>query len=410
MQVINEITRRSIDRNRASRVVVDHIPGSVIFGYCNKNEEVINFYAAVKGRGLIPLKGSKRLLKNILIYSNYRGIYISKVDLEDADLLREIYCKGKGGFPYSFERRYEAIESFNIFEGKQKVINKSVVYNLSKYLKYSFGLEFETSQGYIPEELCFRDGLIPLRDGSIGGLEYSTVVLEGNPGIQLLHQQLETLKKYTYFNKECSLHIHFGGFPLDPEKLYRLYYICRSLESELATMLPYYTFNSAEYKESGKDYCKRLPSFRSFESMYESLVGRKFFGSLTQPHPNDIERKRKWQIPTRYYWVNFVNALCYNVNKTIEFRFLRPTYNFNKVVLWIYILNAIMYYAETCDNLRSINLEGILNFVYPDEVSKKVKSGITRLKILNENQNNNGDLIGHDIEIENELFPDNLNY
>lgn len=299
MQVINEITRRFINVNRTSRVVVDHIPGCIVFGYCSLNEEIITILFYIPGLGFTIHKGSKRLLKDIIIYSNFRGVYISKVDLTESNILREMYTRGIGDFPYSFNRKYEAIENFNIFKGKQKIIDTSVMYDLSKYLKYSFGLEFETSQGYVPEELCFRDGLIPLRDGSISGLEYSTVVLKGNKGIQLLHQQLETLKKHTYFNKECSLHIHFGEYMLDPEKLYSLYYVCLSLEGELSRMLPQYTFESSSYKKNGKDYCKRLPSFMSFEHMYESLVGRKFFGELTQPHPCDVERKRKWQINTR---------------------------------------------------------------------------------------------------------------
>lgn len=411
MQVINEISRRPISVSRTTRVVVQHVPGSIVFGYCPPNEDFITFYAHIPGKGLVPFKGVRRLLKNTLIYSNYRGVYISKVDLTEEALLTELYMKGRGDFPYSFQKKYEAIESFRIFNGRQFILDKSITHELSKYLKYTFGLEFETSQGYVPEELCFRDGLIPLRDGSIGGLEYSTVVLEGNCGIQLLKQQLETLKKYTFFNKECSLHVHLGGFTLSPDKVFRLYYICRGLESELSNMLPYYTFNSAEYKESGKDYCKILEQYRSFDQMYERLVGRRFFGDFTQPHPNDIERRRKWQIPTRYYWVNFINALCYDVNKTIEFRFLRPTYNFNKIVLWLYILNAILHFAETSEEpLRCFSLNEILDFTYPEEVSSKIKLGIARLKILTEIQRNNGDLIGHDLEVENELFPDNIIY
>ncbi len=408
MQVINEITKKPIDIKDAAKVVVDHVPGSIIFGYCNLKEEFVQFVAYSPVTGFQSYLGCKKRLKHLLIYSNYRGIYISKVDLTDPMLLKEIYSKGKGGFPYTFERKYEAIESFKIFNGKQRIVNKPVIYNLSEYLKYTFGLEFETSQGYIPEELCFRDGLIPLRDGSISGLEYSTVVLNGNDGIRLLRQQLGTLKKYTDFNKECSLHIHFGGYTLSPDKLFRLYTVCKNLEYELSTIVPEYTFRSHVYKESGKDYCKPLPRFESFGHMYKLLVGRTFFGDLTQAHPNDIERKRKWQVNGRYFWVNFINALCYNVNKTIEFRFLRPTYNFNKIILWIYILNAIMVFAENSNKI--LDLKDIIDFAYPKNISSKIKNGITKLQILKENQTANGDLIGRDLEIEHKLFPDKINF
>ena len=124
----------------------------------------------------------------------------------------------------------------------------SMEYTLSKYLKYTFGLEFETSMGYIPEDICFRDGLIPLRDGSISGLEYSTVVLNGNDGLSLLKQELESLKEYTAFNKECSLHIHLGGFPLDPNAIIRAQTLCRLLEKDISQLVPSLTFRSSEYE------------------------------------------------------------------------------------------------------------------------------------------------------------------
>lgn len=409
MQVVNEITKKPIDRECAIKIVINHVPGSIIFGYCISGEELIRFIAYTPRDGFNVYVGLKKRLKHLLIYSNYRGIYISKVDLPDSSLLKELYCKGSGGFPYTFERKYEAVENFNIFDGKQRIVSKPIVYNLSKYLKYTFGLEFETSQGYIPEEICFRDGLIPLRDGSITGLEYSTVVLNGNDGIRLLKQQLGTLKKYTNFNKECSLHIHLGGYPLNSDKLFSLYLVCKNLECELTLLIPDYTFFSHKYKKNGKDYCKPLPNFISFQHMYKTLVGKPFFGSLTQAHPNDIERNRKWQVDGRYFWVNFINSLCYNVNKTIEFRFLRPTYNFNKIVLWIYILNAIMYFSEN-SNKANPSLNDIIDFTYPEDISSKIKDGIIRLKILKENQTSNGDLIGRDLEIEHELFPDKSNF
>ena len=344
------------------------------------------------------------MLKDVLVYSPYRAGYISTVDLPKDLLIRELHMKGKGGFPYSFDRRYEAIESFNIFRGKQRII-KQEEFKISDFLKYSFGLEFETSMGYLPEDICFRDGLIPLRDGSISGLEYSTIVMKKNTGLALLKQQLDTLRKYTAFNKECSLHIHFGNFPLEPDYIYRVYRLCKYFEPAISRLVPPKTFNSAEYKANEKDYCKKLPSFRSFNELYTSLVGRTFFGDLSQPHPNDIRREAKWRIPTRYYWVNFINTICYNVNKTIEFRLLRPTYNFNKILTWIAIFNAILLHAELVkDNSVPNSIKELLYKVYPGDIADYVYEGVCKLEVLKINQVENGDLIGNDIEFENEIF------
>lgn len=409
MQTVDEITGRIVDLRKTTRIVIDFVEDQIIFGYTAVFDKVITFYINAP-HGYERFYGLSSL-KDRLFYSNLQGIYILKESLTEEDMLRETYTMAQGIFPYHFDKRYEAIESFNIFKDKQIVLEEKA-WKLGDHLKYSFGLEFETSQGVIPEDLCFRDGLIPLRDGSIAGLEYSTVVLSGNKGISLLKQQVESLEKFTGFNKECSLHMHFGGFPLDPRKIYNLYVVCKNLESELQLLVPEYTFRTANYKENGKDYCMQLPTFRSFEDLYGKLVGRNFYGDLTQPHPADIKREAKWRINTRYYWLNLINLICYDVNKTVEFRFLRPTYNFNKILLWIYIFNAILIFSEDymINPIRKATLKEIIEYVYPPELAKAVLLGIVRLTILRENQAKNKDSIGRDIYFENILFEGDLNY
>ena len=144
--------------------------------------------------------------------------------------------------------------------------------------------------------------------------------------------------------------------------------------------------------------------------MYEHLVGRKFFNDFTQPHPNDIRRGAKWKIPERYAWLNLINALCYKVNKTIEFRFLRPTYNFQKIILWIYILNAILTYVVSHSKIivSNVNLFSIIRDVYPQEIADRVILGLERLRILKNNQETSGDYIGQNIYMEEALFSKNL--
>lgn len=412
MQVFDEIAKARREISSCKTVVVNHLPNCIVYGYVGREIPTETILVYRKGRGYTQLQGCFSMLKDILFFSNKRGIYISKVDLPEYIYLDEVYSKGQGEFPYNFERRYEAIENFKLFEGKQVVMNPEKSYPISEFLEYTFGLEFETSQGFIPQRLCFRDGLIPLRDGSISGVEYSTVVLEGNSGIALLEQQLDTLRRYTNFNKECSLHIHFGGYPLNAEKLFNLYKLCKVLEPELECLLPKDTFYTSKYKKNGKDYCRKLRNYSNFNQMYEHLVGRRFFNDFTQPHPNDISRQTKWRIPTRYYFVNFINALCYNVNKTIEFRFLRPTYNYNKIVLWIYILNAILRFAEEhiVTVANGINLNTILRKIYPIGLSERLILGVKRLAILTQNQTANEDYIGADLHLEDELFSGNLGY
>lgn len=409
MQVFDEVNGCLREFEQCLRVVVKHIPGQIVFGYVDKSTPAERVLFFTNG-SLVEYVAYREKLGDTLVYSNRRGMYLSRVDLTPEQLINETLSKGVGKFPYHFEKKYEACENFRRFQGKQEILNPDKFHPLSNYLKYSFGLEFETSQGYVPEDICYRDGLIPLRDGSIAGIEYSTVVLSGSEGISLLEQQVESMRKYTDFNKECSLHIHMGGYQLTSKKIFNLYYLCKHLEIDISLLVPRYTFNTSKYKANHKDYCNQLPVYRSFGQMYEHLVGRKFLGDFTQPHPNDIRREAKWRIPTRYTWVNFINALCYNINKTIEFRFLRPTYNFQKIILWLYILNAIMRYAEEhMENPSNCtSLVNIIRRIYPKEVAERVILGISKLRILTDNQTNNGDFIGQDIYMEEEMFSEDL--
>lgn len=111
-----------------------------------------------------------------------------------------------------------------------------------------------------------------------------------------------------------------------------------------------------------------------------------------------------------YFWVNFINALCYNVNKTIEFRLLRPTYNFNKILLWIYIFNAILKYAESDKSLSNVEyVEDVIEAVYEEDLREEILLGITRLRILRINQERNSDFSGQDVSLESKLF-DSVSY
>lgn len=111
-----------------------------------------------------------------------------------------------------------------------------------------------------------------------------------------------------------------------------------------------------------------------------------------------------------YFWVNFINALCYTVNKTIEFRLLRPTYNFNKILLWIYIFNAILKYAESDKSLSNIKrVEDVIKAVYEEDLREEILLGIMRLRILRINQERNNDFSGQDVSLESKLF-DSVSY
>lgn len=114
--------------------------------------------------------------------------------------------------------------------------------------------------------------------------------------------------------------------------------------------------------------------------------------------------------------------VCYTSCKTIEFRFLRPTYNYHKITLWLYIFNAILQYSENMTKniiskdyryitrkLRVLHpgLFGIIDSVYPRQIADRIKSDLNLLKFIVINQESNKDFIGKEIDLEDKMMNPN---
>lgn len=339
-----------------------------------------------------------------ITFSLRYGVYIIKAQSLS---LKSHYVKCQHIYPYqNIQRFYGATNNLKIFTKtvnaylKQQKIPKTTFANLCPF---TFGIEYETSIGVLPEEECFEKGLIPLKDGSITGNEYTSTVLSGNTGIFLINEHFKLLNKYTDFNRDCSMHVHFGNFPLDKNAILALNNLCAELTNNLSALLPIYAFHTCRYKNNGKDYCKPLVWYNSFEEMYTNLTTMPFLGDFHQPHPNDPNNNAKWNIPTRYHMCNFINLLCYNGGKTVEFRFLKPTKNKHVLYFWLYILNALMLFALKYKDLTAkmmysvfstCSLQTILTDVYPANVVADLKIAIEDMKLLRATQSNNGDKCG----------------
>lgn len=367
----------------------DHVE----FGYFEQHKEDVRVVE-------FPFVGTKivlmRTCKAPIYFNRAKGTY-SSVEPDNPIVFAH------GGFPYSFERFYSTRYHEQMFQSKNG-IKDSIMFKYIEEMPYTFGLEFETSAGYIPEDDLYRVGLIPLRDGSITGLEYSTIVLGGNRGLNALKEQIEVLRDYTIFDKECSLHIHFGSFRLTPEVLLRLNNLFAG--SDIDNYVVPYAFETSRYKANGKDYCDKNQSYLNFNCLYESLVGRHFYGSLCQPHPADTSGDRKWNIHTRYQALNLVNAVCYNNAKTAEFRFLRPTYNFDKILVWLFVLGAFVKYAEN-ENLKAvknISVERILRSVYSPGLANMLVRALRLQKEVVQTQCLVKDYYGMRVDIEDQIL------
>ena len=375
-----------------------------------------------------------------LVYDNYLGYYRFRIYCKESIYTENIRVVDK--FPYLLQKCYEASELMDNFKNC-KIIpnfpNDIVDKELSNKLAFTFGIEFETACGLIPQEKCFKDGLIPLHDGSITGIEYSTVVMDSSFGLPLLKQQLADLKKYTFTNKECALHIHMGGFPVSALEICILQRLCVLLEStDYDHTIPDYSFYTDRYKASGKSYCKIQPSFSTFADLYSYFAEMPFFGDFSSSHPSDPERTGKWRVAGRYYALNLINMLCYQGPKTIEFRFLRPTFNYRKIRYWLAVFNALLLYSKKLANKwrnspfkstiqdpmevvtlvfsneivpRTCSyLTHIINSTYCDtkELNTQLLKDYDALKCVIIDQENIGDFIGSSLHIEDALFKDVL--
>ena len=418
MKVFNEWTKEKDEYLNLIRGVVYQDLNYIEFGYFPYDaitERI--YYDGAEHLALVSTKNKEK------IFSVLKGenIWIDKNSPKKEEHLNVF---GNGAFPYTIEREYAAEKHIDEFEENVE-LSSITVHPFSKELSHSFGIEFETAAGYLPEDKCFSLGLIPLRDGSITGIEYSTIPMEGNEGLNLLKSQIEELKKYTYSNKECSIHIHFGGFPVNNKAILILHTLWYYLQYDIEKYIPSYSFNTSYFKNNEKNYCNRIMLFNDFKELYSYYVGTSYLGDLYQPHPKDIRKEAKWNVKTRYYNCNFINMLCYDRAKTVEFRFLTPTYSYEKLLTFIFILNGILKYAEEfytthkkcIDNTivskinklfneKDLNIVSLLQQVYSEDVVKWLNDNLKKLKWLKATQCHVGDSYGGRLDIENRYFPD----
>lgn len=400
MYVYNEDSKRLDPKVSCSPAIIGVTNNIVELGYVNKT--IYKDLFLIRG---VMYVGNYEDVKEYFDFDESSGFYIPIQDMTKASKMF-----GCGGFPYSFNRNYEALYSLDIFKNRQKIKGKPKTYWAADYLKdFTFGFEFETCCGYIPQMECFTNGLIPLRDGSISGLEYSSVVLRGNTGLNLLHQQLEQLKKHCSFNKECSLHIHVGGYPVNAHSLFVLYKVAKVFEKKITPYMPKWTYSTRYYKETGKDYCKKLwDDVSSFDDLFLTIAEHCYEGDLYAEHPADVDRQQKWRIASRYRWMNLVNMICYEGPKTVEFRFLRPSFNETKIIFWLLLLTGMMRYALTLaatkenieEALNSFTLNRFIDKTFKPEDAKQMKLFLKDLKKGVDEQTANGDNYGFMTELE----------
>jgi Putative amidoligase enzyme len=309
---------------------------------------------------------------------------IAKLQNEEAQGIR----RGNGGagkLPYrNYTTEIYSISDYprELKKGPTKTFKQ---HPCDKFIgKYTYGVEIETSHGHFPETFLPAYGVVPLKDGSITGHEYTSVVLnQKNMGVEGLAELFEQMAKYTITNKNCSLHYHVGSLPRTKEFVVALWQLYFRLQDEFDNLMPPYKRNISYLatKAGGpKDHCARLMPLisKTTESKFNEILTFCNDGMF----PETIDSKnlryhhrrdgaRKWEYESRYVALNFL-PFFFEEKGTVEFRLHSGTVNKYKAISWLFICLALVEYAskhaeKIIASKDKILLEDIIRDVYDDD-------------------------------------------
>lgn len=373
------------------------------FGWFTNNNTIIKFY---NQQNILSYALNEEILINNLNYreelSTGNYYHISLLPAKKFNIIKIPNKEYKFSLPYDSKGITDKhLEIYNnLYDSKVSI----EVENLSHVLEdLTFGLEFETVAGYLPERITNKLGLIPLRDGSIPGLEYVTVPLKEAKGLQTVIDITKELEKRTKYDYKCSLHLHLGNIPRTSEFILAFFKITLHLQNELFTLFPIYKKYNLGIKN--KNYSKPYPIFKLLNKIDPVITSEnitKNFNVLmdyflnkdpgyfsqnykndlnnVDYHPDDKSGNQKWNIRNRYYFHNFI-PLIFGNKQTIEFRIHTPTYDVNKIFMFLLINSCLVNFTKYHQNMilknpsffdRFYNLETII-FEYFLILNKNLK-------------------------------------
>lgn len=350
-------------------------------GYFANRDTVVYLKEGVGNHTPIPCLNLELALKLGYISSLWDDFYYNKRNLsgDDISALKEPRILKYKNLEFGYNAA-DNNSSFRTIREKYSAINPDVktrTYDMSKLLYgKSFGLEFETRGGTIPEKLLPQLGLVPLRDGSLRlddgkePYEYTTVPFSGAKGLETIKAICDELKKRCIFDESCSFHIHIGNIKYDEVTIMAYYMLLQNIQEEMYSMFPLYKRSEREYLRKPKDYNSPLPNIgllsnTLFKKKYDTKTEfnsdvTKYFskviefltdGQHTQVKDWDTNQtfhplgNTKWNIHSRYHNFNF-NNLVFSNTRTLEARIHPATFNFTKVANWLFICIALVTYAE----------------------------------------------------------------
>jgi len=236
----------------------------------------------------------------------------------------------------------------------------SPTFSISNGMRYTFGVEIETSRGTMDRDDWQELNISSMYDGSTSGPEYVTGVLKGDYGFNHLKRVCKAVRSNNHeTNSRCGIHVHVGG-QFNRRFTIMLLRLSYQLQDEIFRMMP--------PSRIGNTYCKYIPTWASkinFQDFREQLGKFIYNDSTTLDKYHNKEQRHDKYAGTRYRWVNINNFSTASGRPTVEFRNHGASMSYEKIRNWTLICMSIVRYAESnqkriYNDVESITLKDVL--------------------------------------------------
>lgn len=355
-------------------------PDRILTAQALVSEVISNFEVIEEAGGLYVHKGEKpEVVQQIIDFHEAKG-------MKETEAVRKLLnAKYSDTGPDENQAKTIAMK-YQVWPGKHPIATahrKTNVFSKTTAktggMKYTFGVEIETSAGLLSSTRAEQLGIHVVGDRSIGAAEYVTGILHGDAGIDHVGDMCAALAKSTLVDDRCGVHVHVGGVPNTPHvetpELNRQFAVnaiklgCQ-IEKDLYEISPmsrkpslHHCHSIMRYADINEENWKtRLGSFvfgpkenwhDSGKEGYKFPMGAYEFGTEGRTGSASLGH---W-CGGRYKWLNLVPCLTRSSAKTCEIRLFAGTTNFRKIHNYILISMAFVWFAD--NRVRLIERGGV---------------------------------------------------
>lgn len=260
-------------------------------------------------------------------------------------------------------------------------IVKSPTFSRTGGIKYSFGVEFETSSGFLPDKLARDMNLSMVGDKSISGGEYQTSVLQGDAGVRNVERVCRELSKRTLIDDDCGLHVHVGGVDRHTSPVFNRQFSVLAIMLGCQIEQDMYSINPPS-RRFDSEYCAGISAFRNINPDNWRRVLCRYTHDLPlyDKENNRSSRLTRWTSGMGR-WLNLTNCNSDNSYRegerleTVEIRVFSPSTNYEKVLNYIRISLAFVWFVENRQRMilgGGCTLHRVISEAYSGDIKRDV--------------------------------------